>query len=160
MTIQFEELISPNPEQIEPLRNALKAFNESRLGNYSAETFMVTAYSDDGEMHGAVHGWLQFGWLYVNMLWVDEKSRRHGIGSALLDKIEAYATARGIHRSRLATSDFQPGNELYRRRGYEVYAEIPIMPPGGATDVHVEYLMWKHWSAPAPASAAAASSPP
>jgi GNAT superfamily N-acetyltransferase len=88
---------------------------------------MVTAYSDAGELHGAVFGWLQFGWLYVNMLWVDEPLRRRGIGRALLENIEACATVRGVCRSRLATSDFQPGHALYLQHGYQVYATIPIM---------------------------------
>lgn len=147
MTIQYEKIFDPDSEQVEPLRNALKTFNESQLGDYSAEPIMVKACTNDGKMCGAVHGWLQFGWLYVNMLWVDQSFRRRGIGAALLEQIEAYATSRHIFRSRLATSDFQPGYALYRQFGYEVYATIPIIPASDGTDAHVEYLMWKHWSA-------------
>ena len=155
MTIQFEEILKPDAEQFEPLRNALKAFNESQLGDYSAETIIVKAYTEQGQMCGAVSGWLQFGWLYVNMLWVDDSYRRRGIGTTLLEKLEGYASSRGIFRSRLATSDFQPGYALYRQYGYEVYATIPIMPANDGTDAHVEYLMWKHW----PADAAAGKPP-
>ena len=156
MTIRYEEILKPDAEHVEPLRNALKAFNESKLADYSAEPIIVKAYTNHGQMCGAVHGWLQFGWLYVNMLWVDESFRRRGIGTALLEKLEGYATSRGICRSRLATSDFQPGYALYRQYGYEVYATIPIMPASDGTDAHVEYLMWKHWAADAPAAGTSA----
>ncbi len=150
MTILFEEFVQPDAEQVEPLRTALKAFNESAIGEYGATTIMVAAHGDDGKLLGAVYGWLQFGWLYVNMLWVDDAQRRRRIGTTLLERIEAFAAARGVCRSRLATSDFQPGYALYRRRGYETYATIPIMPDEAGVDSHVEYLMWKHWSVDAP----------
>ncbi|MBA5686687.1 GNAT family N-acetyltransferase [Rugamonas apoptosis] len=152
MTIQYEKILKPDAEQVEPLRNALKAFNEAQLGDYSAEPILVKAGTNNGQICGAVHGWLQFGWLYVNMLWVDESFRRRGIGTVLLQEIEEYATSRRIFRSRLATSDFQPGYALYRQCGYEVYATIPIMPASDGTDAHVEYLMWKHWLADVPAA--------
>jgi GNAT superfamily N-acetyltransferase len=146
MNLFYEKILRPEPVQVEQLRTPLKAFNESQLGNYDAETILVTARSEQGELHGAVYGWLQFGWLYIDLLWVDEAQRRQGIGRALLQKIEAHADAHGIRRSRLATADFQSGYALYQRCAYAVYAEVPIMPDASGVDMHVEYLMWKHWT--------------
>lgn len=145
MTIRYQDIPDPDADQIAPLRRALLAYNETRLGDYRAQGFMVTACAEDGGMLGAVQGHVQFGWLYVGMLWVSEAARRQGVGSTLLARIEAWASGRGVHRSRLATSDFQPGYHLYLRRGYSVYAEIPIMPDAEGRDRHVEYLMWKNW---------------
>ncbi|MCW8174525.1 GNAT family N-acetyltransferase [Verminephrobacter aporrectodeae] len=146
MNTFYEEITEPEPEQVEPLRSALKAFNASQLGDYGADTLLITARSESGDLHGAVYGRLQFGWLYIHLLWVDPVMHRRGIASALLEKMESYAASRGIRRGRLATSDFQPGYDLYRKRGWTVYAKVPILPDRDTgVDLHVEYLMWKHW---------------
>ena len=143
MTYQFHDHNEPDAADVEIVRTKLKAFNESVLGDYSARPLLVTATSEDGTLVGAVYGWLQFNWLFIHLVWVDETHRRRRIATRLMDRIEALACQHGIHRSRLATSDVQPGFHLYRQRGYEVFAEIPFSNGDGPDD-HTEYLMWKH----------------
>jgi GNAT superfamily N-acetyltransferase len=139
-TIRFADDPCPDETSIARIREPLRAFNESVLGNCGQTPLLVTATTDAGVLAGGVYGWIQFGWLYIHLLWVHEAHRRNTIGTRLMERIEALARHRGIRRARLATSDVQPGFQLYQRRGYTVFAAIPLSTDTGE---HSEYLMWK-----------------
>lgn len=142
-SIQIDVDTEPKPDRIEQLRNHLRAFNETFIGPYEAHHLLVTAQAPGSQvMIGGIHGWGQFGWLYINLVWVDQPWQRQGIGSRLLSGIESTAKSMGINRARLATSDFQSGIHLYKKQGYETFASIPFSSLRGE-DEHTEYLMWK-----------------
>ncbi len=140
--IQIDIDTEPKPEQIEHLRSHLRAFNETFIGPYEARHLLVTAHATDHVIIGGIHGWVQFGWLYINLVWVDQPWQRQGIGSRLLSGIESTAKSLGINRARLATSDFQSGIHLYKKQGYETFASVPSSSLQG-DDAQTEYLMWK-----------------
>jgi GNAT superfamily N-acetyltransferase len=55
---------------------------------------------------------------------VASDSRRHGIGSRLLETAEAFCREQGYHRIRLTTvSLLQPAIALYRKHGYQQVGE-------------------------------------
>jgi len=49
---------------------------------------LLTARDVDGTLHGGATGQFAYGWLCLAMLWVDERSRGQGLGSALLREAE------------------------------------------------------------------------
>ena len=63
-------------------------------------------------------------WLYVSHLWVDDKVRRCGLGSRLLDHAMGMARARGCRRVHLETRSPE-GLAFYRRHGFYVAGQIP-----------------------------------
>jgi GNAT superfamily N-acetyltransferase len=74
------------------------------------------------------HTWAT--WLHVTYLWVDERYRTAGLGSALLAEAERVARQeRGCRAARVETWDFQ-APEFYKGRGYEVVCVIEDYPPG------------------------------
>ena len=82
-----------------------------------------------GRSIGGLAGCSLFGWLVVDLLWVDPAARGAGHGRRLLAAAEAEAVRRGCHHARLNTYSFQaPG--FYERCGYERTATVPDSPRG------------------------------
>ena len=74
----------------------------------------------------------------LDILWVDEKYRRLGIGSALICKAEHTAREKGCCSITLGTFDFQ-ARPLYEKFGFSVCGIIEDCPTAG----HIHYDMVK-----------------
>ena len=83
----------------------------------------------DGRLIGGLLGAVVWGWLHVDLLWVDEAARGQGHGARLLAEAERRAAAAGCRHARLDTFDFE-ARGFYERRGYHVYAELEGFPEG------------------------------
>ncbi len=89
----------------------------------------VWVLDETDDLIGGLVGHTWTTWLHVTYLWVADRHRGHGLGTRLLTEAENVAAARGCHRARLETWDFQaPG--FYTRLGYEVVCVIEDYPPG------------------------------
>ena len=91
----------------------------------------VLAHTPDGRLCGGAAAKLNWNWLHVTTLWVEEERRRGGLGSELLARIEAEGRARGCAHAHLDTFSFQ-ARPFYERHGYEVYGTLDDYPPGHA----------------------------
>ena len=78
----------------------------------------------------------QWGCVYVDTLWVDEKYRRQELGSHLLQAVENIAKGKGCHLSYLDTGDFQ-AKPFYLKHGYTVFATTKDYPKGEHEDYHL-----------------------
>ena len=76
---------------------------------------------------------------YIDLLWVRDDQRGHGLGARLLAEAEAAIRRRGCDRVALSTHSFQaPG--FYARFGYTECGRTPGYPHGH-DDIHlVKYL--------------------
>lgn len=74
----------------------------------------------------------------LDILWVEEKYRKQGIGSALIRKAERTARENGCHFMTLGTFDFQ-ARPLYEKFGFLVCGTIEDCP----TKSHTHYDMIK-----------------
>ncbi|MCC3777169.1 GNAT family N-acetyltransferase [Streptomyces sp. UNOB3_S3] len=90
----------------------------------------VYATGPDGGLAGGLVGHVKWGWLHLDLLWVDERHRGAGLGGALTARAEDVAReAHGAVGSQVETWDFQaPG--FYRKVGYEEVAAVEDYPPG------------------------------
>jgi GNAT superfamily N-acetyltransferase len=86
---------------------------------------------DDGAIYGGVDGEIYFGWLYVDLLWVDQSRRGQRCGAGLMAAVEREAAARGVLGAYLATTSFQ-ALPFYQHLGYEVFAQLEDRPAGHA----------------------------
>lgn len=84
-----------------------------------------------GELLGGATGSTVWGWLKLDILWVDKRARGQGLGARLLALAEAQARARGCQHVRLSTFDFQ-ARQFYEKYGYVVVGEMRGFPPGGS----------------------------
>ena len=144
MTIEIQHYFDIPEDALTPLRNKLRAFNETSLKSGIKKQFFITATDADKAEIGSIYVRIRYDWLYIHMLWVDETCRGQGVGTLLINAVEDEARALGIRRSRLSTADFSPGFSLYQKLGYQVFAEVPISSFDRiGSDNHTEYLMWK-----------------
>ncbi len=88
----------------------------------------------------------------LDILWVEEKYRRQGIGSALIRKAERAAREKGCRFMTLGTFDFQ-ARPLYEKHGFSVCGIIEDCPTKG----HTHYDMIKRVDATCDEGVTAAS---
>ena len=86
----------------------------------------------------------------LDILWVEERYRRQGIGSALIREAEHTAREKGCRFMTLGTFDFQ-AKPLYEKLGFTVCGIIENCP----TEGHTHYDMIKRIDTPSDESAAA-----
>lgn len=90
-----------------------------------------------GELIAGLYGYLSYSWLFVEVLWVAENSRKCGHGTRLLDRAEEFAREHGCHSAWLDTFSFRaPG--FYEKQGYTLFGELRNYP-----GEHQRLFLWK-----------------
>ena len=120
---------SPTSYEIEYIRKALYQYNDEKVGADSHTPIAIVEYDNDGNIIGGIIGGTYWGWLYIDILWVNEMYRHHGIGSKLLTEAEEEARKRGCHHVHLDTMSWQ-APLFYKNHGYEEIGILPDIPKG------------------------------
>lgn len=119
----------PDPDVVARLGRELAAFNFEASGVRDGVELYAAVHDDGGELAAAVDGWTWGGTGWVEHLWVHQRHRGAGHGTALLAAFEREARARGCTQLGLTTHSFQ-APDFYRRHGFEVVGELPGYPAG------------------------------
>ena len=127
----------PTEQEIEFVRASLAQFNLEHVGEDGHTPLNLVEYDADGKVIGGLLGGTSWGWMYVDILWVDESHRRQGIGTKLLAQSEQEAIRRGCHHVHLDTMSWQ-APEFYKKHGYTVIGILPDIPSGNQ-----KYLLMK-----------------
>ena len=135
--LAFEATENPEPSAVESVRRGLVAYNDSRIGPSPYVPVGVFVRDTTGRVRGGATGHINWGWLYVERLWVDEEFRGRHVGTELMMRLERLALDRAVNRFQVGTTSFQ-ALDFYRKMGYEVFAELPDHPPG-----HTDYFLKK-----------------
>lgn len=128
---------NPTKEERQYVRQSLVNFNIEHVGEDAFTPLSLVEYDGDGNVIGGLLGGTYWGWLYVDILWVQEEYRGKGIGSALLLTAEREAVKRGCHHAHLETMSWQ-APEFYKKYGYEIIGALPDIPTG-----HKKFLLTK-----------------
>ena len=107
----------PAPEDLRTVGRGLNAFNRAYLGDDDHRPLAVFLRDAHGAVRGGLIGDTAYGWLYVDVLWLEESLRGDGWGSRLLAEAERGAMARGCTRAYLDTTTFQ-APAFYASHGY------------------------------------------
>ena len=126
--MRITEVSEPAEEDFEVLKNGLNGFNEIYTGSLLKEKVSSFVKDENDKTVGGILGEIHWGWLYVKGLWIADSVRSKGLGSKLLQQLEEYAFSKGITNYRLETTSFQ-SLEFYKKQGYELFGELPDMPP-------------------------------
>jgi GNAT superfamily N-acetyltransferase len=115
---------SPDSRDHAVLLRSLVRDNTARGGPSGHRNVAVIIRDPDtGEASSGVWGGILYGWLFIELLYVAESDRRHGLGSRLLKAVEDAAQEQGCAGVWLSSYAFQaPG--FYEKNGYEEFAEL------------------------------------
>lgn len=131
--------ISPSENEIKYIREALNEFNKAIVGDDGHTPLNIVEYDENGNIIGGIIGGTYWGWMYVDILWVDENHRRKGIGSNLLRLAEQEGIRRGCHHVHLDTMSWQ-APDFYKKHSYEVIGILPDIPSGNKKYLLVKAL--------------------
>lgn len=121
------------------LADRIYEFNANATGYVDGMLVAGCIRSDSGKVIAGFNGHTWGRCCELSHLWVDERYRGQGLGTALLRSAEAEALARGCLRVVLTTHSFQaPG--FYERLGYERKYAIEGRPFGHANIIYVKIL--------------------
>lgn len=141
--LKFQKLAGKGPES-EYLARRLREYNTQRIGFYKPKELGLVVYEDD-EIVAGMFGFIKWGWLYLDIAWVKNDFRNQGLGTELLQKIQALALTEGVNKIRCETGSFQ-SLPFYLKNGFENYAQNNITAPDGSAQI--EYLLRKTISHP------------
>lgn len=127
--------ITVEPEQAETREAVLRglaAHNVSKVGPRNTRPLTISLRDEAGEIVGGLVGELKWEWLYVDLLWIDERHRGTGLGEALMERAEQEARQHGARGVYLGTMSIQaPG--FYPRLGYRECGRMENYPVAGET---------------------------
>ena len=121
----------PDSGDMQALVKELTAFNASQTNGDHPNYLLASVRDREGALIGGLLGATYLGWLTIQVLWIDERLRGQGYGSALMEIAENEAVRRGCPRVFLETLSFQ-ALPFYEKCGYTVFSRLPDFPPGGA----------------------------
>ncbi len=126
---ELELVIQPSSQQVKYLEENLRQYNIRHSEEDNHQPFAIFLKNDEGRIVGGLSGGTYWGWLHIDLLWLEEESRGHNYGKALIESAEAEARRRGCKHAQVDTHDFQaPG--FYKKLGYTVWGVLEDLPPG------------------------------
>jgi N-acetylglutamate synthase-like GNAT family acetyltransferase len=132
------EVIEDAPvTDIMELEAQVDAFNALSTGIADARSLSIVLRDDNGEIYAGLHGHSWGRTCELKLLWVAERDRGRGLGTALLEAAEVEARLRQCRQIMLSTHSFQ-APDFYVRHGFQRVAEVPDNPFG-----HADILMIK-----------------
>jgi len=127
MVIELQE--HPQPADLRQLLDGVRAYNRDRTGNDRPRAVAVFLRDENGRMVGGVQGDLWGRSMHIAALWVDDKYRSQGHGSALMMAVEKYGAENDHPLIYLETTSFQ-ALPFYQGLGYELFGELPEITAG------------------------------
>lgn len=92
---------------------------------------------DRGALIGGAYGYVNWNWLFINLVWISESVRGGGHGRRMILALEQAARERGCTHAHLDTFSYQ-ARPFYEKLGYEVFSTLDDYPPG-----HQRFFMKK-----------------
>ena len=120
---------NPNKNEIEFVNNALEKFYNMHVGPDNHLLLNIVEYDENQNVIAGILGGTYWGWLHIDILWVDENFRSKKIGSRILIAAENEAKKRGCHSVHVDTMSWQ-APEFYKKHGYELISELDNIPNG------------------------------
>ena len=120
---------NPTEKEINFVNYALQKFNNEKVGSDNHELLNIVEYDTQGRIIAGILGGTYWGWLHIDILWVEENHRKQALGTQLLKAAENEAIKRGCHSVHVDTMSWQ-APEFYKKHGYEIISELNDIPNG------------------------------
>jgi len=119
----------PDAADLEKISQGLNEHSNPITIDEGFRPLVVFARDADGALRGGAVGKVNWNWLHVSLLWVDESLRQSGTGSKLMTELENAARERGCEQAHLDTFSYQ-AKPFYEGLGYAEFARLEDYPPG------------------------------
>lgn len=116
-------------EEANYVRNKLIEYNAIHVPNGIYEEVNLCLKNKNGEIIAGLNSVVCWNWMEIDILWVEEKSRKQGLGKRLLAEAEKIANLKDCTFIKLNTFSFQAPN-FYKKYGYKEIAVIENAPLG------------------------------
>jgi ribosomal protein S18 acetylase RimI-like enzyme len=121
------------------VRKGLIEYNSAKVGKPNYKRLVLSARDKKGRIVGGLTGDLYWNALYVELLWLEERARKSGLGAGLMREAERRARRARKELIFLNTYSFQaPG--FYRRLGFRSFGRIVNYPRGASRIFFVKRL--------------------
>lgn len=138
--------VCKTPHEIESAKDGLKAMYEGLGNNIAHKTglkelgssIQIFLRDNNNNIIGGIIGHVFGGWIYIALLWIDERYRNRGYGTKLLEMIENEAIKKGCTSSHLDTYSFE-ARPFYEKHGYTLFATLKNYPKN-----HSKYFLKKN----------------
>ena len=131
------KIIDLNERQVETIEEKLSDYDESFI-TYRLQGNIQIGIEENGKLIAGLDACMTaFKILYVSTVFVEEKYRRQGYGTKLMQEMEKRAKALGANMIRLDTFNWQ-GKEFYEAIGYEMVGSYQNQAEG-----YAEYFFLK-----------------
>lgn len=131
------KIIDLNERQVEIIEEKLSDYDESFIA-YRLQGNIQIGIEENGKLIAGLDACMTaFKILYVSTVFVEEKYRRQGYGTKLMQEMEKRAKALGANMIRLDTFNWQ-GKEFYEAIGYEMVGSYQNQAEG-----YAEYFFLK-----------------
>lgn len=139
MPYRFRLQTDASQEDVQVVWDGLADYNRDVIGRgvYEYAPLRIFLRDADGRVAAGLLGESYWGWLHINIFWLEEAARRQGFGSQLLAMAEDEGRRRGCKYAFLDTLSFQ-ARPFYERNGYELFATQDDYPLG-----HARYFLKK-----------------
>jgi GNAT superfamily N-acetyltransferase len=130
MDIRLKEA---NSEENHRLQEAITDYNVQiikDLPRAKSQKIDLIAWTSTNEWIGGVNAeWVNWGILFIHLLFIEDRFREKGYGSLLLKEVENRAKSHGCYLAHLDTFDFQ-GKDFYLKNGYTIFGVLDDCPKG------------------------------
>jgi GNAT superfamily N-acetyltransferase len=126
-TLAIED--APSARDVQAVRDGLEAHNRLHAPPNTLVPLTIFVRDADGALAGGLLGGSAWGWLHIDILWVDERARGQGYGQRLIGLAEAEGRRRGCHHVFVDTMSFQ-ALPFYQKLGYAQWGELDDFPIG------------------------------
>lgn len=111
------------------VRNKLIEYNAVHVPSGIYEEVNLCLKNDHGDIIAGLNSAVCWNWMEIDILWVEEKHRKNGLGRRLLAEAEKVARSKECAFIKLNTFSFQ-APEFYIQHGYKEIALIENAPLG------------------------------
>lgn len=147
--MELNIIISDDKEYQNIIRQGIRCFNNEK--HPEMEIFNIyreKGYNDpfgfyvisDNQIIGGIIARKKMQWLDVDILFINEKYRKQGIGSQLINKVIEYSKKEELVGVHLYTLDFQ-AKGFYEKQGFKLIAEIKDWPKGITRYEFIKYIV-------------------
>ncbi|MDA0967988.1 MAG: GNAT family N-acetyltransferase [Proteobacteria bacterium] len=95
-----------------------KQINQETSEYGEAYPFAFFMRDDEAEIIAGANGFVIYGAIYTDQLWVDKEYRGQGFAKKIMDKVHEFGLLEGCKIATVQTMSFQGAHSFYEKLGY------------------------------------------